>query len=279
MIDSLQITDFDLDISDVLLVHKNTFVHLFKWSEYRTGRCVDGITYCISGRASFDFGNSRFEVLPGQLVFLPASSSYIVRGESDEPYIHYTANFRLGYEKLSRDVSEPTAFSKILAGKLRHITSPENAEVYNEPFEKLLSIWQNKRNGYRVMAKSIIYELLYLYFNDAVRSYRNKDDYNKLLPARKTLDSAYNEDLSVAELASLCSMSETHFRRLFAKLFGMPPTEYRLGKRMLRAKDLLLSGQYSVAETARAVGFQDPNYFTRVFRTHVGISPSEFMSG
>ena len=45
MIDSLQIADFDLDISEVLLVHKNTFVHLFKWSDYRAGRRIDGITY------------------------------------------------------------------------------------------------------------------------------------------------------------------------------------------------------------------------------------------
>ena len=48
---------------------------------------------------------------------------------------------------------------------------------------------------------------------------------------------------------------------------------------MLRARDLLLSGQYSVAETAREVGYSDPNYFTRLFRARIGVSPSDFMIG
>ena len=72
-------------------------------------------------------------------------------------------------------------------------------------------------------------------------------------------------------------MSETHFRRMFAKLFAVPPTEYRLRKRILRAKDLLLSGQYTISEAARQVGFSDPNYFARIFKLKEGVSPSEFI--
>ena len=74
-------------------------------------------------------------------------------------------------------------------------------------------------------------------------------------------------------------MSVTSFRRMFTKLFAMPPVEYRMNKRILRAKDLLLSGQYSVSEASREVGFTDPNYFTRVFRAREGVSPSEFIKG
>ncbi|MGM9626357.1 MAG: helix-turn-helix domain-containing protein [Eubacteriales bacterium] len=45
----------------------------------------------------------------------------------------------------------------------------------------------------------------------------------------------------------------------------------------MRAKDLLLSGQYTISDAAREVGFSDPNYFARIFRSKEGISPSEFM--
>lgn len=277
MLDTLQIADFDLDISEVLLVHKNTFVHLFKWNEYRTGRCFDGVTFCVSGSAIFDFGDSRIELLPGQALFLPSVSSYVVRCESEEPFVHYTVNFRLGIDPTENESPEPTAFSEITSGKLHHVTGAESAETYLPIFEKLLSVWQGKHTGYRVMAKALIYELLYIYFTDAGRSHRDKDEYDKLLPARRVLDRRFAEDQSIAELAALCSMSETHFRRKFAKLFGMSPTEYRLEKRILRAKDLLISGQYSIAETAREVGYSDPNYFARVFRRIVGTSPRDFM--
>lgn len=273
MIPPVQSADFDIQIKDLLLVHRNTFIHRFKWSEYRTGRMIDGVTFCISGRALFDCGEKKFELSAGQAVFLPASSSYIVRCESEEPFVHYTMNFTLEQS----DAAEQTAFSEIISGRLRHITLPENSELYDSRFEKLLSVWQGKKSGYRVMAKSIAYELLYLYFTDAGRTHRDKEEYNKLLPAKRLLDEGYTGSESVSELAELCSMSETSFRRSFTRVFAMPPTEYRMNKRILRAKDLLLSGQYSISEIASEVGFSDPNYFTRVFRLREGVSPSEFI--
>ncbi len=273
MLDTLQVADFDLDLAEILLVHKNTFVHRFKWTDYRAGRMIDGLAHCVSGRGFFDFGDTSFELSAGQVVFLPASSSYVVRGESEEPFIHYTANFRLG----SAQPPELTAPREILAGRLRHITAASSAELYSERFERLLSVWQAKRNGYRVMSKAILYELLYLYFTDAGHSHRNTSEYEKILPARRLLDKHYSENQSISELAELCELSETHFRRLFARIYGMSPSEYRLNKRILRAKDLLLSGQYSISQTAHEVGFSDANYFTRVFKTRTGQAPTEFL--
>lgn len=277
MTEQVQIADFDIQINELLLVHKNTFIHRFKWTEYRTGRLIDGVTFCVSGKAYFDYGDDGFELNAGEMVFLPASSSYVVRCSSEEPFVHYTANFTLDREK-SADQGA-TAFSGILSGNLRHTTSPENVRVYLPKFEALLSVWQNKKNGYRVMSKALVYELLYLYFTDAGRTHRNRDEYERLLPAKKLLDTEYMNSQSTAELAELCGMSVTNFRRMFTKLFAMPPVEYRMNKRILRAKDLLLSGQYSVSEASHEVGFTDPNYFTRVFRAHEGISPSEFIKG
>ena len=277
MTEQVQIADFDIQINELLLVHKNTFIHRFKWTDYRTGRLIDGVTFCVSGKAYFDFGNSGFELNAGEMTFLPASSSYVVRAESEEPFVHYTANFTL--DRAHCEDQGATAFSEILSGRLRHSTSPENVSIYLPRFEELLSVWQNKKNGYRVMSKALVYELLYLYFTDAGRTHRNRDEYERLLPAKKLLDAEYMNSQSTAELAGLCGMSVTSFRRMFTKLFAMPPVEYRMNKRILRAKDLLLSGQYSVSEASREVGFTDPNYFTRVFRAREGVSPSEFIKG
>lgn len=277
MTEQVQIADFDIQINELLLVHKNTFIHRFKWTDYRTGRLIDGVTFCVSGKAYFDFGSSGFALNAGEMTFLPASSSYVVRAESEEPFVHYTANFTL--DRAHCEDQGATAFSEILSGRLRHSTSPENVSIYLPRFEELLSVWQNKKNGYRVMSKALVYELLYLYFTDAGRTHRNRDEYERLLPAKKLLDAEYMNSQSTAELAGLCGMSVTSFRRMFTKLFAMPPVEYRMNKRILRAKDLLLSGQYSVSEASREVGFTDPNYFTRVFRAREGVSPSEFIKG
>ena len=266
--------DFDFSVTEVLLVHRNSHVHNFKWTEYRTGRKMDGLVFCIGGRALYDCNGETFSIGEGQVLFLPATSSYTMRAESIEPFLHYTVNFRLS----PPECDPSSGIAEILTGKRRYLTDPHKAPMFSEHFERLLSVWQSKGSGYRVMAKSLILELLYLYLTDARRTLRDSGDYKKLLPAKKRLDDCL-DNTGIAELAALCSLSETHFRRLFYQLFGSSPTEYRLRKRLLRACDLLLSEQYSVTDAARETGFSDPNYFTRIFRRHIGVTPTEYMKG
>lgn len=272
MSQSLQIADFDFQIEEVLLVHKNSLVHNFKWTGYRAGRHMDGLVHCISGCAIYDFGSETVALSAGQTLFLPASCFYTLRCSSTEPFVHYTVNFRLDQIY----APECSVAAEIFAGRTRHIAASSTTARFAASLEKLLSVWQGKLSGYRVMAKSVLYELLTLYLNDAGHTLRSKSEYTRLFPALHLLDTAYTEDQTVAELAELCTMSETHFRRLFLRLTGVSPTEYRLHKRILRAKDLLTSGQFSISEISRETGFSDPSYFSRVFRAQTGMSPGEF---
>ena len=267
--------DFDLTVESIVLVHRCTFAYGINTSDYREGRGVAGRVLCLSGKGRYVFedacGKSEQLLAPGQMLFLPTDSRYVVTSAGKEPFCHITANFTL-----SQTHAEPdTAFDAILHNRLHHMSDVKNAAAVEELLERLLAVWQSKAYGYAVLARSILYEALYFYFADAVHSTGSGDDYRKILPAKSFLDTKYTEDCSIAELAAMCRLSQTHFRRLFARLFGCSPGHYRLQKRLQKAKDLLLSGEYTVAETARTVGFDDANYFGRVFRTHFGYSPSE----
>ena len=71
-------------------------------------------------------------------------------------------------------------------------------------------------------------------------------------------------------------MSVTHLRRSFKEKYGMPMLEYQLDVRMLRAKDMLLSGTYTVSEISEILGFDDANYFSRCFKKKNGVSPKKY---
>ena len=264
-----KIGDFDIDIGDVYLVHKCIFEKKYKLTEYKYGRLVSGVVFCISGSAEYDFDGEKLIISPGELIFLPASSAYTIRTLGDEQFFHITANF----EVRTAQSKAYTVFSEILRGRMHYTSSKESASYFKELTERLVSVWYNKKYGYNVLAKSLIYEILYTYFSDAANFISRTDDYGKILPAKTYLDEQYMSNISVSELASMCNLSETHFRRLFVKLFGLSPTDYKLNKRILKAKDLLLSGDFSVSETAAAVGFEDANYFSRIFKKHTGITP------
>ncbi|BCP55430.1 AraC family transcriptional regulator [Kaistia sp. 32K] len=83
--------------------------------------------------------------------------------------------------------------------------------------------------------------------------------------------------LPVQQLAEISGLSRAHFSRLFTASEGMPPAEFVLQERMRRAARLL-AGQPELSIKAVAVlaGFDDPNYFAKVYRRFFGTSPTEF---
>jgi AraC-like DNA-binding protein len=72
-------------------------------------------------------------------------------------------------------------------------------------------------------------------------------------------------------------LSRAHFSRIFAASEGVPPGEFVLQERMRRAARLLTSHAHlPVKEIAVLCGFEEPNYFAKVFRRFFGASPTEF---
>jgi AraC-like DNA-binding protein/ActR/RegA family two-component response regulator len=86
----------------------------------------------------------------------------------------------------------------------------------------------------------------------------------------------YQRHIPESELASLCNMSPSRFCRQFKAAFDITFGEYLANYRTQQAKRLLINPTMAVADVAAAVGFNDPSYFTRVFRKQEGISPSEY---
>ncbi|TDS13578.1 AraC family transcriptional regulator [Maribacter caenipelagi] len=84
------------------------------------------------------------------------------------------------------------------------------------------------------------------------------------------------ENLSLEELAKLCNLSLSSFKRQFKTIFQDSPTNYINHRRIEKAKELLKVSDYSISEISFHIGIQDPQYFTRFFKKKVGITPSSF---
>lgn len=80
---------------------------------------------------------------------------------------------------------------------------------------------------------------------------------------------------SMPELATLTGLNPRYLIRAFAAHTGLTPHRYLTALRIQRSKDLVLTGQ-PLSGIAADLGFADQAHFTRVFRTHVHVPPSEF---
>ncbi len=83
-------------------------------------------------------------------------------------------------------------------------------------------------------------------------------------------------DLSQVQVADVFQISSYTLCRMFKKQVGVGYTDYVNSKRLEAAKELLLTTDYSVREIAVAVGFVNENYFSRIFKTMVGVTPTAF---
>lgn len=78
------------------------------------------------------------------------------------------------------------------------------------------------------------------------------------------------------DLAKWSGYSPQYLNRIFGRTLGVTPLKYLGRMKMERAAQMLVDGRFTVASIATAVGFEDPYYFSRVFRQHFGRSPAQY---
>jgi AraC-like DNA-binding protein len=93
-----------------------------------------------------------------------------------------------------------------------------------------------------------------------------------------SMRAATRRDAGLDAYAKEAGLSRAHFFRLFESTVGVPPKVYLNVVRMEQAVGAVLTQSANVCDISSQLGFAEPAHFTRFFRNHAGVSPSEFRS-
>ena len=91
------------------------------------------------------------------------------------------------------------------------------------------------------------------------------------------IDEHLAQDISLAELASVVSLSSFHFARLFKASTGTAPHQYHIRHRIKRSKELLLEQELPIVQIAQVVGFASQSHLNYHFKRIVGLTPTAFL--
>jgi AraC-like DNA-binding protein len=105
-------------------------------------------------------------------------------------------------------------------------------------------------------------------------AYAQKADVHVLAGAIFYVERHFRARIRSEEVATHCGLSPFRFSRLFKDTFGVTFREYLVNFRLREACRLLENPTVSVADVAFAVGFNDPSYFSRIFKQRIGTTPS-----
>lgn len=218
------------------------------------------LVFRLSGESVYYFENKTLRLRRGEMLFVPQGASYSFGKTSPADGRYILINFR-------GQVSDP------------------EPQVY--PLDTFLdfdhfchrlrraSLLETPLDRYRVL--SLFYQALECACEAEKTSYLDTSAARKLEPAVEQLrERLYDPALKIGQLHALCGVSDTYFRKLFIARFGVSPKRYVLFRRLRRAKALLDHGEYnSIAQVAALSGFDDPLYFSKLFRQTYGHPPSE----
>lgn len=93
---------------------------------------------------------------------------------------------------------------------------------------------------------------------------------------KKYIKENYKRDISAGDVAGILGYSDVYFSKIFKQLFDDTFINYLTNLRIEKAKVLLKDVSFNIKEVGASVGYTDSNYFTKVFKRAVGMSPSEY---
>lgn len=255
---------FYMDVEKINIAHEFVLDAL-KRCEYPNGRGQYGLVYAVSGDAEYRFSTGkRCRMSSGDILLLSADAAYSIATKGE--FRHYTVNF-----DIHEDRSDLEFFKEPY-----YLIAPDNTEQYRQSFKRLASLWTTKKTGYEMLSMACLYELLSLIYFDIYEKHFGTTAHLRLQTAREHIERNFCEKLRLEELAELSDMSVTNFRREWTRIYGESPMQYRDRVRVSYARELLLSGYYTVTEVADKCGFSDVSYFARFFKKHTGVPPGAF---
>lgn len=258
------------------------FVHslgFFPHAKYhyidRPSGCPEHIfIYCSDGKGWFECYGKRYVVEENQFVILPPDVAHRYGASGDDPWTIYWFHFR---------GNKPPVLSNWL-GMPFSITPEHNSRIEDRIrlFEEIYHVLDNslEKESLRYANLSFLYFLGTILYLNTYRSSQANIKYGTSLVNLAThyMNENIERRLKLEDISTHFGYSSSYFYRLFFKSMGYAPMEYFNQLKIQRACYYLINTPRRVNEISLKLGFEDPYYFSRIFKKKMGVSPEMYRS-
>ena len=234
------------------------------------GRLDYQLLYIVSGKGHFYFHGEDRVVYAGRMVLIQPRQEqrYEYFGE-DKPEVYWVHFTGRDVKNILRSYNIPMDDPIFYSGA---------SSTYSYLFKEMIHELQNCKTGYEDLLTMYLRQIFLLVQRTRQEERPTVSTYiqEEMEFARRYFNEHYNEPISIQEYAESRNMSVCYFQRNFKQIVKHTPMQYLLTIRVNNAASLLETTDYSMAEIAAIVGYEDPLYFSRLFRKIKGVSPRDY---
>ena len=239
------------------------------FTERVRGRNDYQLLYIAAGKAHFYLDGTRHTLQAGNMVlYRPRQMQkyrYSPCDKAEVFWVHFTGT------------EVETLLEKYGFCKEKNVFFGGTQSNFNMLFSQMIKELQLRRSNYSTLLSMYFEQILISakrYFEDS----QNASNFIMLEVEKATnyFNTNYSKPISVSSYAASRGISAGWFINNFKKINKVTPAQYLINLRITNAIELLIRSNKNITEIANAVGIEDSLYFSRIFKSHIGMSPSDY---
>lgn len=213
------------------------------------------LTYCIDGEMTYIYDGKEYTLHANDAIFIPQGS---VRERIGSSTPTYYASF---------NVTFPQNYVPEISGFLPNSVRSDTVNMLESEKKcfNSVSLYKNEK------CSNIF---LYLYYQLIETAHDNEHPHIKDI--KKYIAKNLCNKISLADIAEAVHLEPHYCCSLFSRYIGMSIFEFVRQRRIETAESLLITTDIPLSEIAESCGFEDYNYFSRIFKRQVGISAMRY---
>ena len=238
--------------------------------------------YFKKGQGFVVCNTKKIPVNPGVLVVVNSNELHYIEGDSELLEYYCIIVDNLLFKSLHTDICETKYIDPIYQNLIIFKNRVENDERISECINNIIEELNQKLTGYELSVKSYIFRLMVLLLRNHTYTTLSPKEYNTRIKnlniiniVLQYIEKNYKESITVEQLSEMANFSKYYFLRLFKKTTGKSLIDYINFIRINKAENMLNETDKNITEIAFSCGFNDANYFNRVFKKYKGRPPSK----
>ena len=272
-----------ISISEIVTIHYYEFDKSFVFA----GESHDfwEMVYVDCGRVRIQRDSEELVLSQGEIIFHKPNEFHSIRAEDSSPNF-FVVSFDTASAAMKHFEGYHTVLDKTLAPFISSILREAEATYEipkNDPSLTHLVRKEGAPVGGEQLIKTYLEQLCLLLLRGMTREagtsiFPSKEllEGHLVVSMKKMIEERSTGAFRVGELCAALGYSESYLCRLFRAQTGETLAAYAIRARIGRAKEMIREGRYNFSQISDALGFDNPQYFSRVFKRVTRMTPSEF---